>query len=534
MKNTNNTRGTRKYTSTKVTRDKLIENVLNLLDQGMPMRDVSDWYNSVSDTKLSKDCLRMRVKAYRNRLNIPKNNTDTTDTTDTTITDASDNTPVNTTNTITVDPTKKIGINHDIDYVDTGKGKFNIDNYPSDDNIWMSRVDQPTHLSYKADNQEFSFDKKIFFNPGEAKTPENILSKLGYDSEFWALSSYTLGAWDVATRNDMKECYTIRAKIKPKASTDMMLEDYASIVKASFSSCKPLSVIQPNIIDKARNMFGKLSSYRSDARNSSNNTRTRLLEIPPIELHYGKVGSCIETGNVYDDKVARSIFNNIFDTIIRANSETDIDEVLVVIGSDFFNSEASGTTTKGTPQSNCLSYKQMFIDGLEMYEHAILSLFNKFKNVKVMLCAGNHARSMEFFLFVALQQRFSSYAPCKMVSSGGITFIENYRDTQAYVYGNNAIFFNHGDINLKRTIKSIPAEFPQIWGKCLFRELHLGHLHKEVTVDDEGGMITRRIGSPCGNDDWHYVNRFLGSVKKHQIFIWDYEKGLETIRYINV
>ena len=94
------------------------------------------------------------------------------------------------------------------------------------------------------------------------------------------------------------------------------------------------------------------------------------------------------------------------------------------------------------------------------------------------------------------------------------------------------IVYNHGD-NLTSTIKSIPAEFYEVWGKTIYRELHLGHLHKEVLVDDESGIITRRIGSPCATDGWHYQNRFVGATKKHQIFIWHKEYGLEDIYYIN-
>jgi hypothetical protein len=82
-------------------------------------------------------------------------------------------------------------------------------------------------------------------------------------------------------------------------------------------------------------------------------------------------------------------------------------------------------------------------------------------------------------------------------------------------------------------MQSIPAEFYKEWGSSIFRELHLGHLHKEVVVDDESGMITRRIGSPTGTDQYHYEERFIGATQKHQIFVWDANKGLKSIEYIN-
>lgn len=130
-----------------------------------------------------------------------------------------------------------------------------------------------------------------------------------------------------------------------------------------------------------------------------------------------------------------------------------------------------------------------------------------------------------FYLYLTLQQYFRN--------DNKIKFSNNYKDYQCYQFGKCAIFFGHGDGNLKRITQSIPAEFYKEWGSSIFRELHLGHLHKEVVVDDESGMITRRIGSPTGTDQWHYEERYIGNTQKHQIFIWDKENGLKSIEYIN-
>ena len=66
----------------------------------------------------------------------------------------------------------------------------------------------------------------------------------------------------------------------------------------------------------------------------------------------------------------------------------------------------------------------------------------------------------------------------------------------------------------RELLNQFHLNFFDVWGRTLYRELHLGHLHKEVTVDDDSGMITRRIGSPCATDNWHYQNRFVGATKK--------------------
>ena len=55
----------------------------------------------------------------------------------------------------------------------------------------------------------------------------------------------------------------------------------------------------------------------------------------------------------------------------------------------------------------------------------------------------------------------------------------------------------------------------------------------EVVVDDNSGMITRRVGSPTGTDAWHYQERFIGSIQKYQTFVWNKNTGLQNIKYIN-
>lgn len=61
----------------------------------------------------------------------------------------------------------------------------------------------------------------------------------------------------------------------------------------------------------------------------------------------------------------------------------------------------------------------------------------------------------------------------------------------------------------------------------------MGHFHSEK-VREEGGIIFRNLGSVTGTDAWHYEQGYVGAVKKHQSFIWDYEKGLSEILITNI
>lgn len=334
--------------------------------------------------------------------------------------------------------------------------------------------------------------------------PSKLLMALGYDDSKWELITYRVSKWEGGSGG--KELKAVQYKVRPR--TNISPADMLKAIKEAFKE-----EITPFLFTQTKHIDGL--------------DNDRLMEIAPIELHIGKMSNKIETGENYDLKIAQKRFYDIFEEIYRKQEIENCGRCVVIIGSDFFNSESDNCTSKDKiPQENDSRYIKLFREGIKMYTSALLTLRGLFNKVDVMLCAGNHARAMETFLYMALEQRFTG--------DSTIHFIENYRLTQVYTFGKCAIFYNHGDANLKQTIKSIPAEFAETWGTHPYRELHLGHLHKEVTVDDDGGMITRRIGSPCATDAWHYGNRFIGAVKKHQIFIWDKNTGLRDLYYIPI
>lgn len=364
---------------------------------------------------------------------------------------------------------------------------------------------------YETHNQDGTVDicKKIWFDKNENKTPDTILEKFGYDKESWKVISWTFGKWEVAIKDEEQNrvCTTIRARIRPKLDKEIPIEKYVKVAEETFN--KAIVPLKAN--KKIQNI---------------DLNKNKLLELTGIELHLGKMAWSGETGEDYDKNIAQDRFQTIYDEIIEQQKIEQCDTCLLCIGNDFFNSDTiNATTTKGTPQTNDLRWQKLFNIGLELYTQMILGLSDKFNNIEIRLQSGNHDKMASFYLYIALSCYFKDFE--------NINFSKNYKDVQCYIWGKCGIFFSHGDSNLKRLIKSIPAEFYEEWGKTTFRELHLGHLHKEVVVDDESGMITRRVGSPTATDQWHYEERFIGATQKYQTFVWDKEKGLQNIKYIN-
>ena len=372
-------------------------------------------------------------------------------------------------------------------------------------------MNEKKNEEYETYNKDGSIElcKKIWFDKNEKKTPDTILEKFGYDKESWEIVSWTFGKWEVAIKDEDQNriCTTIRSKIKPRTEYNIPVEKYIEVAKEVFKKeIKPLKVI-PKKENKELN-------------------KNKLLELTGMELHLGKMSWAGETGQDYDKNIAQERFYTIYEEVIKQQEAEKCDTCLICVGNDFFNSDTvNATTTKGTPQTNDLRWQKLFNIGLELYTKMILGLSDKFNNIEVRLQSGNHDKMASFYLYTALSCYFKDYK--------NINFSNDYKDVQCYIWGKCGIFFSHGDVNLKRLIKSIPAEFYQEWGKTIFRELHLGHLHKEIVVDDDSGMITRRVGSPTATDQWHYEERFIGTTQKYQTFVWDKEKGLQNIKYIN-
>ena len=389
-------------------------------------------------------------------------------------------------------------------YAYTHRKQFNQCSVPTQKNEFHS-------VEEHHENGEIDFNKKVFFDKNVEKTPDMILKALGYSPDEWSIVSWRISDWDVQSSNGGKTAYAVRGRIKPKGMSDMRDVDYFNAAKEFFSTHK--------IEEQTKAQFKGGKTF---------GTNEYLIEIPAIELHLGKRAHVTDTPENYDIKDAEQCFNKIFDTVIDyAEAIGTKGNCLLVIGNDFFNAEFNNQTTNGTPQQNDGRYKKLFIKGMELYTNAIERLIPIFGNIDVRLCQGNHAQSAEFYLYHSLSQYFRN--------AKNVHFSDNYRTTQAYVFGDVGIFFTHGDENEKRTIASIPAEFPEEWGKTKFRELHLGHLHKEgATITEMGGMITRRIPSPCAADDWHYNKRFIGNQRCHQFFVWHKTQGLVATNYVNV
>lgn len=327
----------------------------------------------------------------------------------------------------------------------------------------------------------------------EPKTLSDVEEMFDIDTSVWECVEFTCSNWQVGTNNN----YAVKGKFKIRKNV-INYEEIVEKFKKDVAGYKVTNEIKPIKIKSNGN----------------------LLEICIFDIHLGKLGWGVEVGDNYDHKIACKRFMDALNDHVVSNNLFGFERVLFVVGNDFFNFDTiTGTTTGGTIQSNDLRWQKVFDVGCNLLVEGITYL-SKFAPVDVLYVPGNHDQMTSFYATMYLDAWFNGN---KRVNVDISPMTRKYRQ-----WGNCLLGFTHGDKERKRIEGIMQIEAGKEWGKTLFREWHIGHLHSEH-VREINGVIIRNISSITGSDTWHYESGFVGAVKKSQSFLWNDEAGLLNI-----
>jgi len=260
----------------------------------------------------------------------------------------------------------------------------------------------------------------------------------------------------------------------------------------------------------------------------------KLLEINIFDLHFGKVAWHEEVGENYNINIATERFNACVDYFIETYKNFNIEQVLLPISNDFFNSDRShpfNSTTSGTPQEEDTRWQNTFRKGRELLIHNIQKL-SQIAPVVVKVIPGNHDYERSFYLGDSLQGWFHN--------NENITIDNNASPRKYFAYGKCLIGLTHGNNEKLTDLPMIMAqENPIEWAKSIYREFHLGHLHhkKETkfnATNELQGVMIRFMSSLSGTDSWHHKKGYIGARKSAEAFLWDRENGLQNQTYFNI
>jgi hypothetical protein len=366
---------------------------------------------------------------------------------------------------------------------------------------------------------------------GSIKTLEEILIESKVDLNIWVVESYQITKWDMGRKDisksikytngtingftkdsgqvNVKQLYRIMVKLKRKVGINVakeLLEFFKKDLAEFINPDKWFSII-PAV--------------------SSNINKKYCLELAIPDLHIGKLGWAPETnGFNYDSSEAIKVFELAVKDLLNKAPLEQVDTILLPCGSDFFHTDnAKDETTSGTYVGTDSRWQKVFMKGCNLLTKVITELaFDK--KVIVPIIPGNHDFEKSFFLGEYLKAFFQNHPNVE---------INNTPTTRKYFrYGATLLGFTHGSEEKHSTLPLILAtERANDWSQTQFREVHVGHLHKESN-DEYQGVKVRFLPSLCSADAWHTKSGYVGSIRAATAFLWDFNKGLEAQYYFNL
>ena len=305
----------------------------------------------------------------------------------------------------------------------------------------------------------------------QAKDPDFVLRAHGFDPTEWDIISARNNFWQQNSQeNGLIDLYQSKITVKPKSDDELTPQDIANLFKADI---KPYTIKQV-------------------ARDTHN------LVVPLPDLHFGITTMLDVKGHL--DRLLELI-NKGYKTI-----------VIEQLGDLFHSSQMwSSQTLKGTLLDE-VNMVQAVEDAKQFFDVLVTASLKNSTTLHIKQMAGNHSGNMEYMFMEYLKAKYP-----QVVIKNNIQF----RD--AYLLDNVGIMLAHGDLAPKNLPMLFANEFGGAWSLAYSREIHKGHFHKEKTVD-EGGVISRQLGTVKPNDNYEIMNGWTLSKKELYALEYDSDK----------
>lgn len=249
-----------------------------------------------------------------------------------------------------------------------------------------------------------------------------------------------------------------------------------------------------------------------------NNKEKACLLIPKQDVHWDKHDI---DGNNDMDKRFETFTKTLLSQLEKLQLTNNLEKIIYIVGSDEFNSEWTGTTTKGTPQSNIVSYQEGF-RRISNYTIELIKLLRYYApKVEVVLLNGNHDHNVSWHLAHLLEQVFSK--------NDSITIDSDLKNTKILKYSSNLILMNHGD---EMKPKDLATKFPIIakdkWSSFDNYFVITGDKHHEQAYDYNGVRTYQVPQLSTAKSSWDDKKGHLCSKAELVTFLFE-QDGLSNI-----
>lgn len=300
------------------------------------------------------------------------------------------------------------------------------------------------------------------------KSPRTMLALTGYDPDKFDLISSQYKVYEQhSTEDGTVPQYSITVKVRPK--TDISVSELAGIINRD--------------VNKKR-------------LERTSGTLKRMLVVPLYDLHFGI--------NSYDN------MRTYLDEILTIINSHPFEKIVIEVGGDILHSDflKKTQTVKGTQLDHADMIKA-WQDAAEFVKGIIEPAIEKSETTELYAIGGNHDFSMQWGFIEMIKAKY----PQLSVFNPG-----SYR--QVFTYGRVGILIAHGDVAKARLSQLFASEHPVEWASSVWREIHTGHFHSEVTKD-AGGTIQMQFGTPKPSDGYEEKNGFTMNSKVMKVLEYD-------------
>lgn len=323
--------------------------------------------------------------------------------------------------------------------------------------------------------------------PEDAMTPDYILEDKGYDPTKWTVVKYKTSNWGSIDPTSPFQNYSVGLEIKPKDESKISLE---AMVKVNKDYKYVHESVPVKYVDH-------------------NDNTGKALEVALPDIHIGSSSSNVR------------IIKELVEEIAEFAEQTNVTKIYLTFLGDILHVDNTNKTTVRLTQLELEdTFEEMWKKAKDLLNY-IVHTFSLFET-EVIWVSGNHSRGLEYALFDGLKDTWEANTQ--------ITFDVDMKLRKVFQYGLNGVGLTHGDMPKKQLFDWFAADFPEVWGKIKYREMHYGHLHSEA-VDTIGGVINRRIGTTKSQDEFEYFMGFPETPCVIQTFLYDKKRGMRQSNY---
>lgn len=347
-----------------------------------------------------------------------------------------------------------------------------------------------------------------------ARTLEDVREIYNLPADEWQCLYAKPKIWQVGAKNEItqqievEELYGIEAKFVP------------------FEEIRQLRLLKDDLFAELERR--PQATYKRSLPEGVLHSEDEIVAVVNVfDVHLQLLAWGKETGTDQNLESALVAFRTACTDLASQMAHHRVDRIVFPVGQDFFHTDKTvdgkgGVTTRGTQQDVDSRWHKAFRAGMLLLIEIFEEIFLPIAPMTIIVVPGNHDTEKSWMLGQALEMAFRT-SPEVEFKSGP--------DTRKYFrWGKVLMGFTHGHNEKPLTLGNIMAQaVRKDWGETYWREWFLGHLHREMEINEEHGVVLRYMPAIAATDSWHYEKGYVQNIRGARAFLYSKTRGLRGV-----